>query len=84
MQGIRTAPYAQIYEDVKKLSEEASVYYDKSAVNTSLIAALPDKIKKIEGVNPTFLFKAKKNPTEVQNERKAHMKDGVANILCLS
>lgn len=78
MQGIRTAPYAQIYEDVKKLPEESSVYYDKSAVNTSLISGLPDKIKKIEGVNPTFLFKAKKNPTEVQNERKAHIKDGVA------
>lgn len=78
MQGIRTAPYAQIYEDVKNLPEKSSVYYDKSAVNTSLISALPDKIKKIEGVNPTFLFKAKKNPTEVQNERKAHIKDGVA------
>ena len=63
MQGIKNAPYAQIYEDVKKLPEEASVYYDKAAV---------------EGVNPTLLFKAKKNPVEVENERKAHIKDGVA------
>lgn len=35
-------------------------------------------MKKIEGVNPTFLFKAKKNPVEVENERNAHIKDGVA------
>lgn len=81
MQGIKNAPYAQIYEDVKKLPEEASVYsvyYDKAAVNTALVSALPEKVKKIEGVNPTLLFKAKKNPVEVENERKAHIKDGVA------
>ena len=78
LQGIRTAPYAQIYEDIKKLPEGTSVYYDKTATNTALISALPEKIKKIEGVNPTLLFKAKKNPIEVENERKAHIKDGVA------
>ena len=78
MQGIKNASYAQIYEDVKKLPEEASVYYDKAAVNTALVSALPDKVKKLEGVNPTLLFKAKKNPVEVENERKAHIKDGVA------
>lgn len=81
MQGIKNAPYAQIYEDVKKLPEEASVYsvyYDKAAVNTALVSALPEKVKKIEGVNPILLFKAKKNPVEVENERKAHIKDGVA------
>ena len=78
MQGIKAAPYAQIYEDVKKLPEDASIYYDKSAVNTALVSSLPEKVKKIEGVNPTFLFKAKKNPVEVENERNAHIKDGVA------
>ena len=78
LQGIRTAPYAQIYEDIKKLPEGTSVYYDKTATNTALISALPEKVKKIEGVNPTLLFKAKKNPIEVENERKAHIKDGVA------
>ena len=78
LQGIRTAPYAQIYEDVKKLPEGTSVYYDKTATNTALISALPEKVKKIEGVSPTLLFKAKKNPIEVENERKAHIKDGVA------
>ena len=58
--------------------EYAAVYYDKSAVNTALISSLPEQVKKIEGVNPTFLFKAKKNPVEVENERNAHIKDGVA------
>lgn len=78
MQGIKVAPYAQIYADVKELPEDASIYYDKSAVNTALVSSLPEKVKKIEGVNPTFLFKAKKNPVEVENERNAHIKDGVA------
>ena len=78
MQGIKAAPYAQIYADVKELPEDASIYYDKSAVNTALVSSLPEKVKKIEGVNPTFLFKAKKNSVEVENERNAHIKDGVA------
>lgn len=78
MQGIKAAPYAQIYADVKELPEDESVYYDKSAVNTALVSSLPEKVKKIEGVNPTFLFKAKKNPVEVENERNAHIKDGIA------
>lgn len=46
MQGIKAAPYTQIYEDVKKLPEDASVYYDKSAVNTALISSLPEQVKK--------------------------------------
>ena len=78
MQGIKNAPYAQIYEDVKKLPHDASVYYDKAPLNTALVSALSEKVKKIEGVNPTLLFKAKKNPVEVENERIAHIKDGVA------
>lgn len=78
MQEIKIAPYAQIYEDVKNLPEDAAIYYDPSAVNTALVSSLPENMKKIEGINPTFLFKAKKNPVEVENERKAHIKDGVA------
>lgn len=78
MQGIETAPYEQVYEDIKKLPENASIYYDNTAVNTSLVSAIPEKVRRIEGINPTFLFKAKKNPVEVKNERKAHIKDGVA------
>ena len=46
MQGIKAAPYAQIYEDVKKLPEDASIYYDKSAVNTALVSSLPEKVEK--------------------------------------
>ena len=29
-------------------------------------------------MNPTAVAKAVKNPTEIENERKAHIKDGVA------
>ena len=78
MQGIKAAPYAQIYEDVKKLPEDASIYYDKSAVNTALVSSLPEKVKKIEGVNPTFLFIANNNPVEAVNDRNAHIIDCVA------
>ena len=78
MQGIKTAPYEQVYEDIKKIPEETAIYYDKNSVNTALVNAVPEKVQKIEGMNPTLLFKARKNPVEVENERKAHIKDGVA------
>lgn len=75
-EGIQTAPYEQIYEDVARLS--GSVYYDACAVNTALVSRIPETVRKIEGLNPTLLYKAVKNPVEVANERAAHRKDGVA------
>lgn len=75
---ISVRPYEAVYKDVAKLPESSCLYYDEAAVNSALVACIPDGVKCIKGVNPTFLFKAIKNPVEVENERKAHVKDGVA------
>ncbi len=75
---IDTAPYGQIYEDLVKLPAGSTLYYDSAAVNSALAERIPEGVSKIEGINPTLLMKAVKNPTEVEQERKAHQKDGVA------
>ena len=51
---------------------------DGGAVNYRISSSLDKNIKVVDKPNPTELMKAIKNKTEVDNTRKAHVKDGVA------
>lgn len=76
--GITVFPYNDIYARIKKLKAE-SVLLDRDRVNYSLYRNLPEHVNIIWGENPEVLMKCMKNPTEVENIRKAHIKDGVAH-----
>lgn len=76
--GVMLKPYNDIYEDIKKISSEATVLIDKSRANYAIVKNIPENVKVIDEVNPTLLPKAVKNSTEIENERIAHIKDGVA------
>lgn len=76
--GITTKPYDSIYEYVKTLPDTASVLMSESGVNFRIFANLPASVMVINQANPTELMRAMKNPVEVDNTRKAHVKDGVA------
>lgn len=78
--GVTLHPYDEIYEDVKTVSEKESVLIDPARLNYTLARNLPDGVKKIEKVNPEVLFKAVKNPVEIENMRKAQIKDSVAHV----
>lgn len=69
-------PYNDIYEDIKNLSADETVMIDPMKMNYALYKNIPCKI--VEAANPTILMKAMKNPTELENIRQAHIKDGVA------
>lgn len=73
-------PYNDIYEDVKMIAEEESVLIDSARLNYALYSNIPDGVKKIEQRNPEVLFKAVKNPVEIENIRKAQLKDSVAHV----
>lgn len=75
---ITTKPYQGIYEHVAGLPADASVLLDKNTVNYRIVSSLRPEIKVIDRPNPTEWMKAVKNQTEVDNTRKAHVKDGVA------
>lgn len=75
--GISIAPYFQVYEDARKL-KNTTILLDESTVNVALRNAISKDVSIISGKNPTTLTKAKKNTTEVKNERYAHILDGVA------
>lgn len=78
--GVKLHPYNDIYEDVKKIAKGESVLVDPARMNYALYRNLPDEVKKVEKQNPEVLFKAIKNPVEIENIRKAQIKDSVAHV----
>ena len=74
--NVNIHPYNDIYEDIKTLSANDTIMIDPMKMNYALYKNIPCKI--VEHANPTILFKAMKNPVELENIRQAHIKDGVA------
>ena len=75
--GVTVKPYDSIYDYVKTLAGQA-VMVEKSRVNYALCHNLDASCRVIDRMNPTALAKAVKNPVEMENIRRAHIKDGVA------
>ncbi|GAA0738517.1 aminopeptidase P family N-terminal domain-containing protein [Clostridium oceanicum] len=72
-------PYNEIYEKVRRFTNSNILLLDPIRINYALYKSIPENVKKIEKENPCILFKAMKNPTEIENIKKAHIKDGVAH-----
>lgn len=75
---ITVMPYDSIYEYVTKIAEDAAVLMNCATVNYRICSSLNPAVRVVDKPNPTELMKAIKNKTEVDNTRKAHIKDGVA------
>lgn len=73
-------PYNDVYEDVKKFKSSDTVLIDPARMNYALYKNIPTDVKKIEKQNPSVLFKAIKNDTEIKNIRNAQLKDGIAHV----
>ncbi len=69
--------YDEFYSFLEELPNNRTVYLDKSRLNYEACGKIPESVKIIDGQNLT-LIKSKKNPVEAQNERIAHLKDGIA------
>lgn len=78
--GVVLHPYNNIYEDVKKLEDGEVVLIDPGKLNYALYSNIPENVVKVEKRNPEELFKAMKNPVEIENIRKAQIKDSVAHV----
>lgn len=75
--GVTVKPYGAFYEMVEGLRNER-VLLEKERVNYAVYRLLDSSNKVIDRMNPTALMKSVKNDIEMENERKAHIKDGVA------
>lgn len=71
--------YNAVYDFVKDLDSDSSFLIDPVRLNYALYNNLPADAKKVEEMNPTVLFKAVKNPIEIENFKKAQVKDGIAH-----
>lgn len=75
---ITVKAYDAIYEDVKEIAEDAVIMLDPAYVNYAITQNLNSHIKLVERSNPSQLMKSIKNAIELENNRKAHIKDAVA------
>ena len=76
--GVTLRPYLQIYEDLRALPAGQSLLLSRAKTNVALIGAVAEGVQLIDKPNPSTLAKATKNPVEMENERQAHIQDGVA------
>lgn len=76
--GVQLLPYNDIYSWLAETDADRTILLCKAKVNSRLMAAIPTEVKVLDQENLTLLPKAVKNPVEVENERIAHIKDGVA------
>ena len=76
--GVALYPYNQVYTDAAAIESQKTVLVDKGKANYRLVKSIPASANVLDRANLTLLPKAIKNPTEVANERVAHIKDGVA------
>ena len=70
--------YFQIDEFVKTINKEEIVLIDSNKISYSILKNIPAGVKVVNGMNPSTKFKAQKNSVEIENTKKAHIRDGVA------
>lgn len=76
--GIKIYPYDDVYSYVQSISSDKKVLLSRANVNSRLVSNIPSEVTILDEPNLTLLPKAVKNETEMENERIAHIKDGVA------
>ncbi|MBQ2987202.1 MAG: aminopeptidase P family protein [Tyzzerella sp.] len=72
-------PYNDVYTFTQNLSPDEVVLFDPARLNYALYNIIPNSVKRVAGLNPCILMKAVKNDVEVENIKKAHVKDAVAH-----
>ncbi|MCD7825728.1 MAG: aminopeptidase P family protein [Clostridiaceae bacterium] len=76
--GICLKPYGAIYDFVRDYPHSQPLLVDKAAANALLLSEYMAGKQVLYCTCPITLWKAVKNPTEIENEKKAHIRDGVA------
>ena len=77
---VRLEPRTEFYKELAAMGASGkSVLVDEASNNARVFKTLSEAgAKLIKGQDPCILPKAKKNPTEVQGARDAHIRDGAA------
>ena len=76
--GVEVRSYEEIVGFIKELNADSSLIMEKDKINRWLYNAIPDGIKIINQMNITTKLKGVKNSVEIDNQKKAYLKDCVA------
>lgn len=72
--------YDEIGDFMASLAAGRKVLLQENRVSCAVYGRIPEGVQVVDAMNPETLLKACKNETEVENIRKAHIKDGVAMV----
>lgn len=70
--------YDDLYQELKTISDKRTVLLDTSKANYMVKMCIPGSVTIVDCMSPITFMKAVKTPTECENTRLAHVKDGVA------
>ncbi|WAC75399.1 aminopeptidase P family protein [Roseateles sp. SL47] len=76
--GVQVKPYADVRAALAQVPLSAQVLIDPRRVTLGLREALPPPTRVVEAINPSTLFKSRKNAAEAQYVREAMEQDGAA------
>lgn len=76
--NIETREYDTFYDYVKGIQSTEVVLMNRKVANYRICNSLNPEVKVVDKVDPTELMKAIKNDVQIENIRKAHVKDAVA------
>lgn len=76
--GVILRDYDDIYDYVRSIPAGERVFIDKRTANAAIVESFPKETKVQDVICPVTEWKAVKNPVEIENEKKAHIRDGVA------
>lgn len=77
LDGVRIEPYTAIAAALASLPEKETLLFDPARVTVGTLAAAA-YVDKVESINPSQLFKARKNAAEAQHVREVMEQDGAA------
>lgn len=77
-EGVEIKEYEDIFHHVSTLPDHDRLLCDCERISFALWNRIPKQMTVVDNSNPTEYLKAVKNPVEVDNERLAHLRDGVA------
>lgn len=77
--NIEVYEYNEIFTVLRSICENKNILVDMSEVNAMLVKVMQENGAKVcDCISPVMKMKAVKNQVEIDNERKAHIMDGVA------
>ena len=78
--GVELRGYDEVAAALEELPRESTIYLNPNRINISLYQKINNNVKIKTGMNLPTLMKAIKNEVEIENAKKAFLKDGAALV----